>query len=61
MAKTILFTKQRQIMTMESRLVVARREGRGSVMNGECGVGGCRLVSWNLGNGVLLHSTGNCV
>ena len=36
-------------------------EGRGSGMDGELGVGGCKLLhlEW-MGNGVLLYSKGNC-
>ena len=33
MAKTILSTKQRQIVAMESRLVITRGEGGGARMN----------------------------
>ena len=62
MAQMILSTNQKYIMDMDSRLVVARGEGRESGMDGEFGVGGGRLLhlEW-MGNGVLLHSTGNCV
>ena len=51
----ILSTKQKQIRYMESRLVVARREGRESGRDGEFGVGGCKLhiLEW-MG---LLYST----
>uniref|UniRef100_A0A8D1JYU5 DUF1725 domain-containing protein n=1 Tax=Sus scrofa TaxID=9823 RepID=A0A8D1JYU5_PIG len=41
MAQMILSTKQKQIMDMEGRLVVAR--GAESGMGGEFGIGGCKL------------------
>lgn len=42
MAQMILSTKQKPIMDME-RLVVARGKWGGSEMDGEFGVGGCKL------------------
>ena len=54
----ILPTEQKQIMDMESRLIVAKEEG--SVMDREFGVGWYKLLQlvW-ISNGVLLHSAGN--
>ena len=42
--------------------MVAKGEGEGSGMDGEFGVGRCKLLhlEW-MGNEVLLYSTGNCV
>ena len=42
--------------------MVARAKGRGSGLDWELGVGGCKLLylEW-MGNGVLVCSTGNCV
>ena len=42
--------------------MVARGWGRESRMDGELGVGGCKLLhlEW-MGKGVLLYSMGNCV
>ena len=37
----ILFTKQKQIMDMESKLVIARGEEGAKGMDGEFGVGRC--------------------
>ena len=47
---------------MESKLVVAGGEWGESGMDGEFGIGGCKLLhlEW-MGNGALLYSTGNCV
>ena len=58
----ILSTKQKQIMDMESRLMVAKREGGGNGMNGEFGGGRCKLLllEW-MGSEVLLYSTGKYV
>ena len=59
-------TKQKQIKDRKSRLVAAAGEGkgerRGSGMDGEFGVGRCKLLhlEW-ISNGVLLYSTGNYV
>ena len=46
----------------ESRIVVARGDGGGSGMNGEFGVGRCKLLhlAW-ISSGILLYSTGNYV
>ena len=44
MAQLILSTKQKQIMAMESRLVVAREKEGGSGVDRESGVGGCKLL-----------------
>ena len=54
----ILPIEQKQIMDMESRLVVAKEEG--SVMDREFGVGWYKLLQlvW-ISNGVLLYSAGN--
>ena len=62
MAQLILYTKQKQIMDMESRFVVARGDGEGSGMDEVFGVSGWELehLEW-LGNGVLQYSTMNCV
>ena len=62
MAQMILSAKQKQIMDMESRLVVAMGERGGSATDGEVGVGRCKLLhlEW-ISSGVLLHSTGNYV
>ena len=64
MAEMIIPTKEKQIMDMKSRLVVAGGvEGlERSGMNGDLGVGKCKLLhlEW-LSSGVLLHSTGNYV
>ena len=45
---------------MENRLVVARGEGRGCGMDGEFGVGRCKLLhsEW-INHKVLLNSTEN--
>ena len=58
MTQTILYTKYKQIMDMETRLMFARRR----VMDREFGVGRCKLLrlEWT-SNGVLLYITGNCV
>ena len=55
-----LFTKQKQIMNMESRLVFTRWESGKRGTDGEVGVGRCRLLhlEW-MGDEVLLYSTGN--
>ena len=55
MAQMILSTKQKQIMNMERRLVVAVGEKGGSELDREFGVGGCKLLhlEWR-GNRVLL-------
>jgi len=47
---------------LENRLVFAKREGEGSGVNWEFGVGRCKLVplEW-ISNEVLLSSTGNCI
>ena len=58
----ILSTKQKQITDMESRLAVARGEAGGNGMDGELGVGRCKLLhlAW-ISNGVLLYSRGSYV
>ena len=58
----ILSTKQKQIMDMESRLVVASGEVERSGMNRKLGVGRCKLLylKW-ISSGVLLYGTGNYV
>ena len=56
-----LSTKEKQIMDMEGRLVFVRGRGRGGDWWG-VGVGRCRLLHLEqMGDGVLLYSTGNCV
>ena len=62
MAQMILSTEQKKIMDMVRRLVVTRREGGGSGMDGESGVGRYKLLylEW-ISNGILLCSTGNYV
>ena len=52
MAQMILSIKQKQIMDMENRLVVARGQERGSGMDGEFGVGdaNCSICNrWETG------------
>ena len=44
MVQMILPTKQKQITDMETRLVVARGKGEGNGMDGEFGVGRCKLL-----------------
>ena len=62
MAQMIPSTKQKQIMGMLSRLVVARREEGEKGMDGEFGVDRCQLLHFKqLGKRILLYSTGNCV
>ena len=58
----ILFTKQKQIVDIESGFVIDRREGGGSGMNGEFGVSRYELLhlEW-IRNRILLYSTGNYV
>ena len=51
MIRMILFTKQKQITSKESRLVVPRREGKGNGMDGEFGV----LGVWGFFICKLLH------
>ena len=62
MAQMILSTKQTQIVAMESRQVFARKEGRGSGMDGGFGLSICKLLhlEW-ICNGILLYGTGNYV
>ena len=61
MAQMILSTEQKQIMDMESRLVLPRGRG-GSGTDGEIGVGRYKLLhlEW-ICNGDLLYSIGNFV
>ena len=47
-------------MVMEKRLVLSRGEEGGKRMDGEFGIGRCKLLEW-MGNGFLLYSTENCV
>ena len=58
MAQMNLSTKQKQIMDMESRLVVTSGDGVGSGMDWELRVDRCKLLhlQW-ISNGVLLYST----
>ena len=59
MAQMILSTKQKQIIDTESRLVFARADGE---VDKESGIGRCKLLHGEqMGNGILLHSTGYCV
>ena len=62
MAQMILSSKQKQIMDMEGRLVVAWGQGGGSGMHGEFGVGRCKLLclEWIISE-VLLYSTENYI
>ena len=54
--------KQKQITDMENRHVVAMGEREESGMDGEFGIGRCKLLylEW-ISNEVLLRSTGNCI
>ena len=55
MAQMIVFTKQKQIMDMENRLVFVRREAGEKGMDGEFGVGRCKLLHLEgISNEVLL-------
>ena len=62
MAHIILFTKQKDTMDKESRLVIPRVDGGGSGMDGYFGVWGFKLLylEW-MGSGALLYSTRKCV
>ena len=62
MAEMNLPTKQKQITDMETQLVVARGKGEGNGMDGEFGVGRCKLLhlEW-ISNEVQLFSTGDSV
>ena len=62
MPQMIQSIKQKQIIDMESRLVAAVGEGRGSSMDRVFGVGRCKLLhlEWIL-NMVLLYSMRNYV
>ena len=57
-----VYKAQKHFTDMESRLVVARRNRGGSGMNGEFGIGRCKLLylEW-ISNGILLCSTGKYV
>ena len=58
MTQMILSTKKKQITDRESRLVPGG--GRGSVKDGEFGVGGCKLLHWEwISNEVLCTAQGN--
>lgn len=60
MAKVILSIKQKQIMGHGE--LTCGCQWRQSGMDGAFGVGGCKLLHLEgMGNGVLLHSTGNSV
>ena len=60
MAHIILSTKQKKITDMESRLVVAGGRVEEMGWMGSLGLVDANLhLEW-MGNGVLLHSTGNC-
>ena len=58
----LIYETERQIMTMENRLVASSGERRGNGMDGEFGVGGYKLLhlEW-MGNGVLLYITGHSI
>ena len=62
MAQMILSPKQKLVKDMESRLGVAKGEGRGSGTDREFGVGRCKLlhVEWTSSE-VLLYSTGHYI
>ena len=62
MTQMVPSTKQKQIMDMESRLVIARGKGGRCGMDGEFGVGRCKLLylEW-INNGILLDSSKNYV
>lgn len=47
MAQMILSTKQKQIMEMENRLVIARGQGGGSGLNGDLGLVDANCNAWN--------------
>ena len=63
MAQKILSAKQKQIMAEERRLVVLGGRGEGEGWTGHSGFWDMNCYIWNGWevNGVLLHSTGNCV
>ena len=53
---------RKRLTDIENRLVVAMEEGEGSGMDGEFGVGRCKLWHWEwISNEVLLYSTGNSI
>ena len=55
-----LFTKQKQIVDMEGRLLFARGMGEEKGMDREFGAGRCRLLHLEeMGDGILLYSTWN--
>ena len=58
--KQTYLQNRNRLRDIENRLVFAEREGVGSRMDGEFGVGRCKLchLEW-ISNEVLLHSTGN--
>ena len=51
---------EKKLMDLENRLVVAKAGGRGSGMDWELEVNGCKLLllEW-ISNEILLYSTGN--
>ena len=53
---------EKKIMDLEKRLVVAKGGGRGSGVDWELGVNGCKLLplEW-ISNEILLCSTGNYI
>ena len=61
MAQTILSTKQKQITDLENRLVFAKEKGEGSGMDGEFGVGVCKLLHLEWINNMVLYTTENYV
>ena len=58
----INLSTEKKLMDLENRLVVAKREWRGSGMDWEFGVNRCKLLhlEW-ISNEILLYSTGNYV
>ena len=62
MAQMIYLQNRNRPRPRRAELRLPGKEWGGSGMDGEFGVGGCKLLNlgW-LGNGVLLYSTGNCV
>ena len=62
MAQMILYTTQKKIMDMETRLVFARGKGGEEGMDREFGVGKCELFRMDGScHGVLLYHTGYSV
>ena len=53
-------SKEKNLMDLEKRLLVAKGEGRGGGMDWKSGVNRCKLLhlEW-ISNEILLYSTGN--